>query len=50
METILYRIKDYKDGTLFVEDCYRPVPDFSSKRFIYTIINKKWKEVKDRRK
>lgn len=28
METILYRIRDYKDGTLFVEDCYRPVPDF----------------------
>ena len=28
-EALLYRIKNYKDGTLFVEDCYVPVPDFS---------------------
>ena len=27
-DIILYRIKDYKDSTLFVEDCYRLVPDF----------------------
>lgn len=29
-EFIMYRIKDYKDGVLLVEDCYRVVPQFSS--------------------
>lgn len=29
-ELIMYRIKDYKDGVLLVEDCYRPVPQFLS--------------------
>ena len=41
-EALVYRIKDYKDGTLFVKDCYIQVPSFTNflkKKYEFIISN-----------